>query len=95
MSQEEEKVEFILKMDSNPNSNLNREKDHCSTNLIDDSNDTSNSSNKFFMCRICHIDESSSKKIMSPCECTGTLSYVHERCLQKWLSMSGITLFFI
>ena len=36
------------------------------------------------MCRICRC-EPGSEKIISPCYCSGTLQYVHQSCLLRWL----------
>ena len=42
-----------------------------------------------FMCRICHCEETSSVRLIMPCDCSGTLRHVHEACLSKWLKISG------
>ncbi|GJQ11451.1 hypothetical protein GpartN1_g3242.t1 [Galdieria partita] len=34
-------------------------------------------------CRICH--DTDPYELIRPCDCTGTLAYVHRECLQKWL----------
>eukprot|EP00166_Cyanidium_caldarium_P002991 ctg_287.g209 len=34
-------------------------------------------------CRICHDTEPN--ELLRPCDCTGTLAYVHRECLEKWL----------
>ncbi len=41
------------------------------------------------MCRICHGDESNVKSFIVPCNCSGTLRYVHQACLIKWLKTNG------
>ena len=42
------------------------------------------------MCRICHCEEkSSSNLLISPCKCNGSLNFVHQACLQKWLQITG------
>lgn len=38
------------------------------------------------MCRICH----SAENLISPCCCKGTIATVHEKCLERWLSQSGV-----
>ncbi len=44
----------------------------------------------FLMCRICHCEEkSSSNLLISPCKCNGSLNFVHQACLQKWLQITG------
>ena len=37
-------------------------------------------------CRICHINES---ELISPCLCDGSMKFVHESCLKKWMKFSG------
>ena len=34
-------------------------------------------------CRIC-LDEENTGDLISPCECKGTMRYVHRTCLNKW-----------
>jgi hypothetical protein len=54
-----------------------------------DSRESCASMNKF-MCRICHCEEATvTKLLIAPCNCSGTLRYVHQTCLQKWLKISG------
>ena len=48
------------------------------------------SENRFTpMCRICRSNEPIHDLIV-PCNCTGSLKYVHQSCLQNWLNISGI-----
>lgn len=35
-------------------------------------------------CRICFVGESQGK-LISPCNCSGIVAYVHQKCLEKWL----------
>lgn len=42
------------------------------------------------ICRICHMSEPRDELLM-PCNCIGTLGYVHKSCLENWLSRSGLT----
>lgn len=42
-------------------------------------------------CRICHCDISEydvTSAMISPCLCAGSMKYVHQACLQKWLKNS-------
>jgi hypothetical protein len=56
-----------------------------------ESKDSFESSSSKLMCRICHCEEAfAGKALISPCNCSGTLRYVHQTCLQKWLKISGI-----
>jgi hypothetical protein len=41
-----------------------------------------------FMCRICHSNDLK-KELIAPCNCSGTLKYVHQACLQHWLKTTG------
>jgi len=37
-------------------------------------------------CRICLVDEPGIENpFVAPCNCAGTMKYVHIKCLQKWL----------
>lgn len=43
-------------------------------------------------CRICHCTESPGSgliKLISPCQCSGSLKYVHHSCLQQWLDATN------
>lgn len=51
--------------------------------MLSDSNSTL-SSTPDIMCRICRC-EPGAEKIISPCYCAGSLQYVHQSCLLKWL----------
>ncbi|XP_047669278.1 E3 ubiquitin-protein ligase MARCH7 isoform X2 [Tachysurus fulvidraco] len=48
------------------------------------------------LCKICQMGEtSSSNPLIEPCRCTGSLQYVHQDCIKKWLRSkisSGSTL---
>jgi hypothetical protein len=46
----------------------------------------------FLMCRICH-EETHSDLLISPCKCNGTLNFVHQACLSKWLQVTGMIFF--
>ncbi|XP_056605993.1 E3 ubiquitin-protein ligase MARCH7 isoform X2 [Triplophysa dalaica] len=38
------------------------------------------------LCRICQMGEqSSSNPLIEPCKCTGSLQFVHQDCIKKWL----------
>ncbi|KAM3876899.1 E3 ubiquitin-protein ligase MARCHF7 [Diretmus argenteus] len=38
------------------------------------------------LCRICQMgEESASNPLIEPCSCTGSLQYVHQECIKKWL----------
>lgn len=38
------------------------------------------------LCRICQMgEESSSNPLIQPCRCTGSLQFVHQDCIKRWL----------
>uniref|UniRef100_UPI0037E7C1FC E3 ubiquitin-protein ligase MARCHF7 isoform X2 n=1 Tax=Semicossyphus pulcher TaxID=241346 RepID=UPI0037E7C1FC len=38
------------------------------------------------LCRICQMgEESTSNPLIQPCRCTGSLQYVHQDCIKRWL----------
>lgn len=39
------------------------------------------------ICRICY-DDQSQEKLISPCKCSGSVKWVHNSCLQKWIDIS-------
>lgn len=43
-----------------------------------------------FMCRICHGEETNEDFFIKPCDCSGSLLYVHQKCLNRWVVMKGI-----
>ncbi|XP_074545841.1 E3 ubiquitin-protein ligase MARCHF3-like [Halichoeres trimaculatus] len=53
-----------------------------------DANTKLSSMSELTMCRICH-EEGAQEELLSPCECSGSLSSVHRSCLERWLSASG------
>ncbi|XP_037040836.1 E3 ubiquitin-protein ligase MARCHF2 isoform X1 [Bradysia coprophila] len=42
-----------------------------------------------FLCRICYNCDQI-ERFISPCDCKGSLYYVHKQCLERWLSRAGI-----
>ncbi|XP_064610246.1 E3 ubiquitin-protein ligase MARCHF8-like isoform X2 [Liolophura sinensis] len=40
------------------------------------------------ICRICHCESEPDAPLMSPCLCSGSMKYVHQTCLQKWIKSS-------
>ena len=41
-------------------------------------------------CRICRLtEEDSESKLYLPCRCSGSIAYVHEECLEQWISMKS------
>ncbi|XP_010170283.2 E3 ubiquitin-protein ligase MARCH7 isoform X2 [Antrostomus carolinensis] len=49
--------------------------------LLEDSEDEEGD-----LCRICQMSSTSSDNLLiEPCKCTGSLQYVHQECMKKWL----------
>ncbi|NXQ81328.1 MARH7 ligase, partial [Nyctibius grandis] len=49
--------------------------------LLEDSEDEEGD-----LCRICQMSSASSDNLLiEPCKCTGSLKYVHQECMKKWL----------
>ena len=45
--------------------------------------------NSFLTCRICFEEENRHETTMiSPCECKGSVRYVHLECIEKWLQLN-------
>ena len=46
-----------------------------------------NASEDSVFCRICHR-RSPSSDLVTPCKCQGTISFIHKKCLENWLTQS-------
>ena len=42
------------------------------------------------MCKICHCGGEANVSLIAPCYCSGSLKYVHQECLQRWIKSSDI-----
>jgi len=43
------------------------------------------------VCKICHCgEEDGEPQLITPCLCTGSLKYVHQECLHRWIKSSDI-----
>ncbi|CAF1554439.1 unnamed protein product [Adineta ricciae] len=42
------------------------------------------------ICRICHCEGTLEEPLISPCYCLGTMQYLHQACLQRWIKSSGV-----
>lgn len=40
-------------------------------------------------CRVCRSGEEENRPLIRPCLCTGSIGYVHQDCLETWLSHSN------
>ncbi|CAM4887791.1 unnamed protein product [Rotaria socialis] len=54
------------------------------------SSTSSSSSNSPDICRICHCETTKDEPLISPCLCLGTMQYLHQSCLQRWIKSSGV-----
>ena len=36
-------------------------------------------------CKICFVESSVGNRLISPCNCSGTLKYIHKTCLMTWM----------
>ena len=41
-------------------------------------------------CRVCRDTGTESEPLLSPCKCDGSIKFVHESCLLRWLSVKKI-----
>lgn len=37
------------------------------------------------ICKICHSETERDDELITPCYCSGSLLYVHQGCVQKWI----------
>lgn len=42
------------------------------------------------ICRICHCEGTHDEPLISPCLCLGTMQYLHQACLQRWIKSAGV-----
>ncbi|XP_064626161.1 E3 ubiquitin-protein ligase MARCHF4-like isoform X2 [Lineus longissimus] len=50
--------------------------------------ESENASIIFPICRICHQPGEEHEILISPCRCAGSLQYIHNNCLMRWLEVS-------
>jgi len=72
------------------NDNINRKKGLEVKKSLDRFSPIASNSGEIF-CRICHQTSriGLSSDLVSPCNCLGTMAYVHRQCLQRWASISA------
>lgn len=51
------------------------------------SNFDSNADEESKLCRICY-DDTVDSELISPCKCSGSIKWVHQSCLKKWVNTS-------
>ena len=42
------------------------------------------------ICRICHSEGTIDEPLISPCLCLGTMQYLHQACLQRWIKSACV-----
>ena len=43
------------------------------------------------ICRICYETHETESLLISPCACSGTMAYIHDHCLKKWIKIKNIS----
>ena len=41
------------------------------------------------VCRVCHCEEEEGRPLFHPCNCSGSIKYVHQDCLVEWFKVSN------
>jgi len=54
------------------------------SNVLITSGECNNQNNSCKIC-LCQESEHADDPLISPCDCTGSIQYVHLKCLQKWI----------
>lgn len=52
------------------------------------SNDSDTGTDILPICRICHLPGDKEDSLFKPCRCSGTLRFIHNGCLMKWIEIS-------
>ena len=74
LQKEQERKKIIIK-----NKNINEKKSNLILTNI-----------KKNICRICYNEEEEeSNPLIQPCQCTGTMKYIHYKCLKKWIETNS------
>jgi len=60
------------------------------TRQISLSSSSSKTSDYPDICRICHCEGTIDEPLISPCLCLGTMQYLHQSCLQRWIKSAGV-----
>ena len=56
---------------------------------VQDHRDVKEESIEGAICKICYLGNEDENSLLSPCLCKGSMEFVHEQCLEKWIQMSG------
>ena len=66
--------------------NLKKNKSIEIKNIDEESNNNKNSEMSQKLCRICYQEEEKSDDpLIQPCQCSGSLKYIHLKCLKQWI----------
>ena len=60
------------------------------TRQMSSSSSSSRTSDCPDICRICHCEGTDDEPLISPCLCLGTMQYLHQACLQRWIKSAGV-----
>jgi hypothetical protein len=64
--------------------------DGTSSRRVSLSSSSSKTSDYTDICRICHCEGTDDEPLISPCLCLGTMQYLHQSCLQRWIKSAGV-----
>ena len=64
--------------------------DESSRRNLSFSSSSSKTSDPPEICRICHCEGTNDEPLISPCLCLGTVQYLHQTCLQRWIKSAGV-----
>lgn len=64
--------------------------DETSRRKLSFSSTSSKTSDSPDICRICHCEGTIDEPLISPCLCLGTMQYLHQACLQRWIKSAGV-----
>ena len=64
--------------------------DETSRRNLSFSSTSSKTSDSPDICRICHCEGTNDEPLISPCLCLGTMQYLHQACLQRWIKSAGV-----
>jgi hypothetical protein len=81
---------------SSKNTNIHYQKLNASLNcsIMDNTNNLNNSTHLFLkqskteqeVCKVCYEPGKDDNKLIYPCKCEGSMKYIHDICLKKWIN---------
>lgn len=78
----EQNIRFLIIGNAKNRQIVGKLMENCEKNLLKSEQDPPT-------CRICLGEESDLGLFVSPCNCRGTLRFVHPTCLKQWIQTSG------